>query len=113
MVTATGGDVPFIRLDRKVQLIKTGTNRDSTGGFGQGMPLQTFYVWAAKDDTGARNLLVSGREDAAITTTWTINYRTGIDNQWQIVYDGVTYKVIAAFERDRKRYLDILTEAVI
>jgi len=99
-------------LDRKVKLQLLASERDRTGGRQAGAPIENHTVWASKNDTEARNQLLSGREDTVALTTYTINYRRNVDNRWQVVDGDFTYRVTGVLERGRLQYLDLLCEGV-
>jgi SPP1 family predicted phage head-tail adaptor len=103
-------------LDRRITLELPPSGRDSTGGPAGGPPVDTKVVWAAQDDQRARDQLLSGREDTMALTTFTINYRIGIDNRWRVrTQDSggdYTYRVVGVLERGRREFLDLLCEAV-
>lgn len=102
----------MVRLDRKVTLELPAGGRDTVGGPAQGPARETHFIWAAVDDTAARDALVSGREDSVTATTFTINWRPRLSNSWVIRYAGQTYRIVGWVERERQRYFDVLTEVV-
>lgn len=100
------------RMDRQITLMQPTTTYNDYGE-----PVESFSaygdpVFANVQQTGSREAYQAGKA-VDIDVVFKIRYMTGIDETWQVVYDSVTYEIIARpKELGRQDGLELMGRAI-
>lgn len=95
-----------ITFQRKV-ITTNGFNEDQITGW---TDLSTFpTVWAAVKESNGNEAYAGDKLTAERVTTFTIRYRSDLNEEYRISYDGNFYDVLSILEVSRKRFLEIKT----
>lgn len=89
------------QLDRRI-VIQTPTLTQNAEG--AALPAWGIFaeVWARKEDLSGEELFIAQKEDAEITTQWTIRHLSGLRNDMRISYAGQYYDILSILEIGRR-----------
>jgi SPP1 family predicted phage head-tail adaptor len=94
-------------LDRQVQLQSATT---STNEYNEVVPTWATYatVWAKMEFHQAKEAEESARQFAQMDLYFTIRWRSGLEPDHQLIFEGKTYRIVGRpREIDRRRFLKI------
>lgn len=105
------------RMDRRVSFLKKIiTDGDSNEDYTEGWEKITTDpdVWAYKQDTRGREVVIADRVQYMYTTIWTIRYRTDLKADMRLVdEDGQVYEIITLGEGEGRRSFTEVTTNIL
>jgi len=97
------------RLDRRVKIFKRTLSKSSSGQSIETFA-ELFEVWARLLPVSAGELVKSESIHAKQTVIWELRYRKGIEETYQLRYEGKIYKITGVQETKRRELLQLTTE---
>ena len=96
-------------LDRRIQL---GTFTTAKNLSGEDVRTWTYAnpIWSEVKQVSGSEGFEADQKVGEQLTEFTIRYRTGIAQTWQILYNADTYTIQSVLEIDRKKYLKIIAK---
>ena len=100
------------RMDRRIVIESRTIVQSPTGA-----PTETWATfatrWAAKRDLSGREYFEGRKDQAEVTTEFTIRWLAGLQREMRVVHDGVTYDIQHLAEIGRREGWTILAEAKV
>ncbi len=100
------------QLDRRITIQTPTLSQNAEGA---AVPSYSTFaeVWARKEDLRGEELFAAQKEDAEVTTRWTIRHLTGLRNDMRISYGGNYYDIISILEIGRREGFLITSKAKV
>lgn len=106
------GQLPAGPMDRRIVIEQPMRSQSATGA--PGITWITFAtVWAAKRDLSGKEFFEARKEQAEVTTEFTMRWIAGLKREMRISYDGELYDIHHVAEIERREGWRVLASAQV